>query len=106
MSVSGLIVAVGAPDEDGSGVGVAPPVDELRPGSGAAHVFVIGPPWLPPLYVKAHVPDPGDAFGASVAVSGDTLVVGAIDEQSIALGVNGDATDDTGPALGAAYVYR
>ena len=106
VSVSGLIVAVGAPDEDGSGVGVAPPVDELRPGSGAAHVFVIGPPWLSPLYVKAHVPDPGDAFGTSVAVSGDTLVVGAIDEQSIALGVNGDATDDTGPALGAAYVYR
>jgi len=106
VSVSGLLVAVGADLEDGGGAGVSPILDELGTDTGAAYVFVIGPPWLTPLYVKAHVPDPGDAFGAAVAISGDTLVVGAHGEQSIAVGVNGDATDDTGPAHGAAYVYR
>ena len=48
----------------------------------------------------------GDAFGSSVAISGDTLVVGAPAEASSATGVNGDETDNSAPEAGAAYVFE
>lgn len=48
--------------------------------------------------------DLGDFFG-SVAVSGDTVVVGALDEDSNATGVNGNQSDNTSPHSGAAYVF-
>ena len=44
-------------------------------------------------------------FGVSVAVSGDTVVVGAISESSNATGVNGDQTDNSALDAGAAYVF-
>jgi hypothetical protein len=45
------------------------------------------------------------SFGASVALQGDTLVVGAPGESSGASGVNGDQTDSSVPAAGAVYVF-
>lgn len=109
VAVSGDRILIGAPYEGSSQSGphgLGTTFDDTMPDAGAACVFVIGPPWGPGLYVKAHVPDADDSFGVSVAFSGDTLVVGALNVQSIALGVNGNAADNTGPALGAAYVYR
>ena len=47
----------------------------------------------------------GDSFGWSVAVSGNTVVVGAPAEESNASEVNGDQTDNSGPYVGAAYVF-
>lgn len=44
-------------------------------------------------------------FGKSVAVSGDTVVVGATFENSSATGVNGNQSDNSAPASGAAYVF-
>jgi hypothetical protein len=41
-------------------------------------------------YGKASNTDLGDVFGTSVALSGDTLAVGAYEESSAATGVNGD----------------
>lgn len=46
----------------------------------------------------------GDQFGNSVAVSGDTVVVGAWQEDRSAAGVNG-IEDETGLNTGAAYVF-
>jgi hypothetical protein len=46
-----------------------------------------------------------DQFGWSVAVFGDTVLVGASDEASAATGVNGDPTDNSAPGAGAAYVF-
>lgn len=43
--------------------------------------------------------------GTSVAVSGDTVVVGAIGEDSSARGTNGDDGDDSAEGAGAAYVF-
>jgi hypothetical protein len=46
-----------------------------------------------------------DYFGSSVAISGDTAVVGAYGEASRAVGVNGDQTDNSAVYAGAAYVF-
>jgi hypothetical protein len=56
-------------------------------------------------YVKASNTDSYDEFGYSVAVSGDTVVVGAIHESSSAIGVNGDQANNSALNAGAAYVF-
>ncbi len=47
----------------------------------------------------------GDAFGNDVAISGDTIVVGANLESSAATGVNGNQTNNGALLSGAAYVF-
>lgn len=56
-------------------------------------------------YLKASNTDLGDLLGWSVAVSGDTVVVSAIGEDSQADGANGDHEDNSAPSSGAVYVY-
>ncbi len=56
-------------------------------------------------YIKAGNSDAGDRFGVRVALWGDTLVVGAHNEDSNATGVNGDQSDNSAPEAGAVYVY-
>ena len=55
-------------------------------------------------YLKAHQVTAGDVFGTSVAVSGDTVVVGANGEDSSTTGVN-SIPDEGASAAGAAYVF-
>lgn len=75
--------------------------------SGAVVVFArAGVTWSEQVYLKASNPGPGDIFGASVALSGDTLVAGARREDGNALGVNGVETNDDAKDSGAAYVFR
>src|SRR5437867_10655969 len=56
-------------------------------------------------YLKASNAEAGDNFGLAVAVSGDTMVVGAWREDSKANTVNGDQNDNTITNSGAAYVF-
>ena len=56
-------------------------------------------------YLKASNTDAGDRFGYSVAISGDTVVVGAPGESSNATGIGGDQADNSAPEAGAAYVF-
>ena len=56
-------------------------------------------------YMKASNTDTGDAFGLTMAMDGDTLVVGSIFEDSNATGVQGIQTNDAASAAGAAYVF-
>src|SRR5207244_1078890 len=80
--------------------------DNSAGGSGAAYVFVRnGTNWTQQAYLKASNTDGGDFFGWSVAVSGDTVVVGAWGEASNATGVNGNQSDNSGRAAGAAYIF-
>jgi hypothetical protein len=115
VAVSGDTVVVGAYREDGSTTGVqvgaGTPNDALGSGgdSGAAGVFVrSGGAWSQEAYAKASNaptgPGAGDRFGQSVAVSGDTVVVGAYQEDSSATGVN-SASDELASDAGAAYVF-
>src|SRR6266568_929904 len=55
-------------------------------------------------YLKASNTGECDYFGLSVAVSGDTMVVGAYHEDSSATGVNGNQSDNSAVDSGVAYV--
>ncbi len=56
-------------------------------------------------YVKASNTGEYDLFGYAVAISGNTMVVGAPDEDSGASGVNGNQASDILQDSGAAYVF-
>jgi hypothetical protein len=63
--------------------------------------------WSQQAYVKASNTGAGDRFGASVALSadGDTLAVGAPQEDSGATRVNGPQGNDNALNSGAAYIF-
>lgn len=106
VSIAGDTVVIGAADEDGSGTGVNPATNEASTDAGAAYVFVRSAgAWSQQAYLKASNTARLDAFGTSVGVSGDTIVVGAIGEDSNAIGVNGDQNNNSDVGRGAAYVF-
>ncbi len=49
--------------------------------------------------------DEGDQFGQSVAIDGDTIVVGAPQEDSSSTGVNGNQLNESADGAGATYVF-
>src|SRR5262249_872521 len=105
VATSGDTVVVGAWIEDSSTTGVNSTPNDDALTSGAAYVFVRNSGvWTQQAYLKASNPGSGDPFGWSVATSGDTVVVGATDEDSSTTGVNSTPNDDATDA-GAAYVF-
>ncbi len=107
VAVSGDTVVVGAENEDSNATGVnGNQANNSASGAGAAYVFVrSGTTWTQQAYVKASNTNAGDIFGSSVSVSGGTLVVGANLEDSNAVGVNGNQSDNSTNGAGAAYVF-
>jgi hypothetical protein len=107
VSISGDTLVVGAPQEKSNASGVnGDQSNDLLAGSGAAYVFVrSGAAWAQQAYLKASNPGAFDGFGWSVSISGDTIVIGATDEDSGATGVNGNQADNGSVAAGAAYVF-
>ena len=116
VSVSGDTIVVGSPNEDSDATGVngdqgnPPTIPEGTNNflnAGAAYVFVrSNGEWSQQAYLKASNSGRFDEFGRSVAVSGDTVVVGAPREGSDATGVNGSEGDwNTLWEAGAAYVF-
>ncbi|MBL9079553.1 MAG: cadherin-like beta sandwich domain-containing protein [Planctomycetes bacterium] len=117
VAIDGDTMAVGAPFEDGTGQGSAGDPSDLSAAtadSGAVHVFRRSSPtsaWTLEAYLKApnNLPgavDGGDTFGHTLALGGDTLVVGAPNEDSAAAGPGTPASDDDASAAGAVYVFR
>jgi len=90
---NGNTLVVGAPD--GLNVG------------GRVHMFRRENTWSPLVYFEAINHDPGDHFGTSLALSNDgkSLAVSSPNEQSQAVGLNGDWQDDSNIDAGAAYLY-
>ena len=107
VSISGDTVVVGADQEDSSATGVnGNQADNSASISGAAYVFTrSGGVWSQQAYLKASNTEVADFFGSSVAVSGDTVVVGAWGEDSNVTGVNGNQADNSAQFSGAAYVF-
>jgi len=96
VAIEGDIIVVGANREDG---GPGNPILN----AGAAYVFQrsydgVGSPWMDVTSLHALDAQVNDAFGSSVAISGNTIVVGAIFED----GGPGDPVPDAG----AAYVFN
>jgi len=107
VAVSGDTVVVGAPIEDSNARGInGNQTNNSGFQSGAAYVFVRdGTNWSQQAYLKASNTGAGDEFGIAVAISGDTVVVGAPGEASNATGVNGNQANNSTPGSGAAYVF-
>lgn len=107
VAISGDTIVVGAPDEDSNATGVNGDQGNINAtDAGAAYVFVrSGGTWAQQAYVKASNTGSHDQFGFSVAVSDDTMIVGALAESSDAAGVNGDQSNNNRSASGAAYVF-
>jgi hypothetical protein len=94
VAVSGDTLVVGSPGEDSTLPGINGGGGHQ---SGAVFVFVRdGGGWRLQAHLKASNSGASDEFGWSVAISGDTLVVGAHDE---------DGSNDSLGASGAAYVF-
>jgi hypothetical protein len=107
VDVDGDTLIVGAPNEDSNAVGVGGSQSDNSSGNaGAAYVFVrSGSSWVQQAYLKASNTGADDQFGFSVALVGDTLVVGAVNEDSNAVGVNGSQANNSESNAGAAYVF-
>ena len=138
VAISGNAIVIGAVGDDScsteitQGAGPYPVSDGCAwefdcacDGAGAAYVFSndtgagsYGNPWMSVAYLKAPNAAAADQFGWSVAISGDTIVVGAPYEDScstevvngtMAMVVNGTSpypSDDNCSQAGAAYVFR
>jgi hypothetical protein len=104
VAIAGDFLAVGAPSEAGNGVGVYSPTgpdNNGKPESGAVYIYRrTGSSWgsQPMAYLKSATLDTSDfpRFGHSVAMSTNTLIVGAPEENFGAPFVI---------EAGAAYVY-
>ena len=116
VCISGDTIVAGAYQEDGhisSGVTNEAGLSALTGGStsnsGAAYVFVrVGSTWSTQAFLKAENGAGSDQFGYSVSVSGDSIIVGAINEDSAGGVTNsGVPSKNTGAYhSGAAYVFR
>ncbi len=113
VAIAGDSIAVGAPVEpsDATGVNCTPaPACEASTAanqSGAAYVFTrTGTSWSQAAYIKASRVNPGAGLGQSVALYGDSLAVGAVDESNFATGLNGNQNDIPSASSGAVYFFR
>ncbi len=107
IAMSGDTLVVGAHQERSNATGVnGNQTNNSMFGAGAAYVFVRnGTTWTQEAYLKASNTAPGQGFGNTVAISGDTIVIGAVGETSNATGVNGNQADNSASQAGAAYVF-
>ena len=121
LSIDGNTLAIGASGEGSANTGVTPGMpNEAATGNGAGSsgvVYVVtrsGTTWTQQAYVKASNTGVGDAFGFAIALGadGNTLAVGAFDEDSAKTGITPGAPAETATpddlnsrTSGAAYVF-
>ena len=111
LSDDGNTLAVGAGFEDSNATGINGSQGNNGSGltSGAVYIFErSGTTWTQAAYVKASNTGNNDLFGRSLCISGDgnTLVVGALQEDSNATGVNGNETNNLADQSGAVYIFK
>lgn len=105
--IEGDTIVVGARGESSDSTGVNGSQENSGAGgSGAAYVFVRNAGiWALEAYLKASNAEGGDNFGRGLAISGDTVAVGAFSEDGGTTGVNGDESDNTADRAGAVYIF-
>ena len=90
VALSGDTLAVGAVGENGAG--------NSEPDTGAAYVFIrSNRVWRQQAILRAFNAEAGDLFGGALALSGDTLALGAVGEGGF---------DNSEPDAGAVYVFQ
>ncbi|WP_444898297.1 FG-GAP repeat protein [Microbulbifer sp. VAAC004] len=109
LSGDGTTMAVGATGEDSKAVGInGEQSNDDALYSGACYVFSrTDGNWAQQAYIKASNSDYDDEFGLSVDLSanGNILAVGANNEDSNAIGTDGDLSNNAAKDSGAAYVF-
>lgn len=105
LDAAGTTLAVGAPYEWSP---YGNPNSTSAPRSGTVYVFTYSSTWSQEALVKATNANINDNFGSALALSrnGNTLIVGAIGESSAAVGLNGNAADNSTDGVGAAYLFQ
>jgi len=109
VALSQDTLAVGTPNEASSAIGVDGIQDDNSASySGAVYIFRRSlDTWVQEAYIKASNTGSGDNFGNSVALSADSLAVGARFEDSAATGTgSGQNDDNTASNSGAVYMFR
>ena len=114
LSSDGNTLAVGSYYESSAATGVdgdqivSCPATNCSGSSGAVYIFTRNvATWSQQAYIKASNTGSTDYFGYTLDLSGDgnTLVVGALNEDSVAVGLNGSQDDAGGPTYNAGAVY-
>ena len=109
LSADGNTLAVGTTREDSAATGInGDQNDDSVEQAGAVYVFIRSAGlWQQHAYIKASNTGLEDSFGGAVTLSadGNTLAVGAVDEDSSATGINGDQNNKSAPSSGAVYLY-
>ena len=107
VAIDGDTIAIGAEGEDSVSTGInGSEVGTGAPSSGAVYIFTrSGATWSQQAYIKSSNSQSGDQFGHSVALSSNTLAVGANGEDSAATGIGGNQGDNSASAGGAVYVF-
>jgi hypothetical protein len=106
VDLDGDTLVVGAIEEDGSATGVNGIANDSAANAGAAYVFIrSGETWTQQAYLKASNTEAGDQFGNAVAISGETIVIGATGEDSSATGVDGSQGNNSAADAGAVYIF-
>ena len=106
VDLDGDLLVVGAPGEDSDDGGNQN--DNSSADSGAVYVFsreATGN-WSQMAYLKAPTPGFRDFFGASVALVGNLLAIGAPGERSDATGINNDDLNQNAVDSGAVYLFE
>lgn len=109
LSGDGNILAISSELEDGASVGInGDQFNRTATSAGAVYTFVrSGNEWAQEAYIKASNTNQGDYFGSSVSLNhdGSLLAIGAIGEDSSALGVDGHDNFNAFTDSGAVYVF-
>ncbi|TKB53217.1 MAG: hypothetical protein E8D50_07930, partial [Nitrospira sp.] len=103
LALAGDTLVVGAPGEASAATGInGTQGDNSAVNSGAVYIFTrTNGVWSQQAYLKASNTEADDVFGWSLALAGETLVVGAPGEAS----ADGDQTDNSAQDSGAVYVF-
>jgi len=107
VAVFGETIVVGSPYEQSETTGINTSDGSDNTGtSGAAYVFVReNGNWVQQAYLKAQYSNPNLEFGKSVAISGNTIIIGAPGDNRAMVGVNSTFGVEEESNSGAAYVY-
>ncbi len=117
VAVDGDTMVVAAPWEKSNQAAItnddgSASADDSASSAGAVYVYKknASGDWIQDAYLKASNAGAGDNFGTAVAISGDTIVVGAYGESSNQTTVSNDdgsaSADNSRSASGAVYVFR
>jgi len=114
VSINGNTLAVGVANEDSNQTtitnGTTASSDNSNADSGAVYIYKrSAATWAQEAYIKAYNNGDFDKFGYSIAISGDTLAVGASYEDSNETTITNGATatgDNSNSNSGAVFIYR